>query len=235
MKICLLTMLTAVVLLTSACSNAQTGDTKLDANIFADKIKQTPASIVIDVRTPEEFAKGHLLNAKNFNWNGNDFQKQVAQVDKAAPVFVYCLSGGRSAAAATKMREEGFTNVYELKGGIMKWRAANLPETTGDTPALPGMSRQDFDKLLATDKLVLIDFYADWCAPCKLIKPYLEEISAEMKDKVQVIRINADDNQPLLRELKIDELPVLQVYKNKAISWTNTGFVDKAEVVKHLK
>jgi thioredoxin len=235
MKINFLTLLTGFIIVNTSCINAQTGDNKLTATDFAEKIKQTPSAFVIDVRTPEEFAKGHLLNAKNFNWNGENFQKQVSPLDKTMPVFVYCLSGGRSSAAATKMREDGFTNVYELKGGIMKWRAANLPETTGDATFAPGMSRQQFDALLVPDKIVLIDFYADWCAPCKLMKPYLEEIAADMKDKVQVIRINADDNQPLLRELKIDELPVLQVYKNKSLGWTNTGFISKEDVLKHLK
>jgi thioredoxin len=97
------------------------------------------------------------------------------------------------------------------------------------------MSKQQFDALLSSDKLVLIDFYADWCAPCKKMKPYLDEISRDMADKVVVIRINADDNQALCKELKIDALPVLQLYKNKTLSWTNAGFIEKAEVVKQLQ
>jgi thioredoxin-like negative regulator of GroEL len=67
------------------------------------------------------------------------------------------------------------------------------------------------------------------------MKPYLEEISNDMADKVVVIRINADDNKALCKELKIDALPVLQLYKNKTLSWTNTGFIEKAEVVKQLQ
>jgi thioredoxin len=117
----------------------------------------------------------------------------------------------------------------------MKWRGANLPETTDNAVVSNGMSKQQFDALLISDKLVLIDFYADWCAPCNKMKPYLEEISNDMADKVVVIRINADDNKALCKELKIDALPVLQLYKNKTLSWTNTGFIEKAEVVKQLQ
>jgi thioredoxin len=116
----------------------------------------------------------------------------------------------------------------------MKWRGANLPETTGNTVMSNGMSREEFDALLNSDKLVLIDFYAEWCAPCKKMKPYLDEISKDMADKVVIIRINADDNQALCKELKIDELPVLQLYKNKVLTWTNTGFMNKADIVKKL-
>ena len=174
-----------------------------------------------------------MPNAKNIDWNGNDFQVQVSQLDKSKPVFVYCLSGGRSSSAAKQMRESGFKQVYELSGGIMKWRAADLPETTSTNST--GITKQQFDDLLNTDKIVLIDFYADWCGPCKKMKPYLDEISIDMKDKVQVIRINADDNQALCKALKIDALPVLQVYKSKNLSWTNSVFIEKDAVVKQLQ
>ena len=66
------------------------------------------------------------------------------------------------------------------------------------------------------------------------MKPYLDEISKDMADKVVLIRINADDNQALCKELKIDALPVLQIYKNKNLTWINEGFIEKAEVVKKL-
>ena len=224
-------------ILFNSCSNGQTQGTKtnLSATEFADKIKELPTATIIDVRTPDEFSKGHLANANNYDWNGNEFDKQIAPLDKSKPVFVYCLSGGRSSSAANKMRSDGFKEVYELSGGIMKWRSANLPETTDNAVVSNGMSKQQFDALLSSDKLVLIDFYADWCAPCKKMKPYLDEISRDMADKVVVIRINADDNQALCKELKIDALPVLQLYKNKTLSWTNAGFIEKAEVVKQLQ
>ena len=226
-----------VAILFNSCSSGQTNGikTNLSANEFADKIKELPTATLIDVRTPDEFSKGHLANANNYNWNGTEFDNQIAPLDKSEPVFVYCLSGGRSSSAANKMRSEGFTQVYEMDGGIMKWRGANLPETTDNAVVSNGMSKQQFDALLISNKLVLIDFYADWCAPCNKMKPYLEEISNDMADKVVVIRINADDNKALCKELKIDALPVLQLYKNKTLSWTNTGFIEKAEVVKQLQ
>ena len=224
-------------ILFNSCANGQTQNTKtnLSATEFADKIKEMPTAPILDVRTPNEFSKGHLINSVNYDWNGNEFEKQIAPLDKSKPVFVYCLSGGRSSSAGNKMRSDGFKTVYELDGGIMKWRGANLPETTNNTVASKGMTKQQFDVLLNSDKLVLIDFYADWCAPCKKMKPYLDEISKDMADKVVVIRINADDNQALCKELKVDALPVLQLYKSKTLTWTNTGFIEKAEVVKQLQ
>lgn len=216
-------------------SHAGNGKEQLEASEFANKLNETPGAQLVDVRTPEEYAKGHLLNARNFDWNGNDFDQQEATLDKSKPVFVYCLSGARSAAAAAKMRTDGFGQVYELDGGIMKWRAANLPESNEEGSVSNGMSKEQFEAMLVPDKLVLVDFYADWCGPCKKMKPYLEEISKDMVDKVVVIRINADDNQALCKALNIDMLPVLQVYKNKTLSWSNKGFIDKESVLKQLK
>jgi thioredoxin 1 len=66
------------------------------------------------------------------------------------------------------------------------------------------------------------------------MEPYLNEISKEMADKVEVVRINADDNSQLCRELKVDALPYLHVYKNNKLTWSNMGFIGKEEVVKQL-
>lgn len=227
---------TFAVLLNS-CSTGQSQSTKtnLSANEFADKIKATNAAAIIDVRTPDEFSKGHLQNAQNIDIRSNDFEPQIEMLDKTKPVFVYCLSGGRSSSAASEMRAKGFKEVYELDGGIMKWRGANLPETTENTVVQSaGMSKQQFEAMLNSDKVVLVDFYADWCAPCQKMKPYLEEITTQMSNKVMVIRINADDNQELCEELQINALPVLQVYKKQSLTWTNVGFIEKADVVKQL-
>lgn len=236
----ILTFMAAFALLFNACTNAQSqSKTALNATEFEAKIKETPTAIILDVRTPGEYQGGHIQNAKNFDWNGNDFDAQVQALDKKAPLFVYCLSGGRSASAAKHLRGSGFTTVYELSGGVMKWNAANLPLTTdapkNDVPASTGMTKEEFEAKIVSDKLVLVDFYADWCAPCKRMAPSIEEISKEMADKVVVLRINADEHPDLCKALNIDALPTIQIYKNKAITFTNQGFMEKAELLQQLK
>lgn len=232
----MLALVAVATLVLGGCRNGQTqtSKTSLTATEFAEKIKQQPDAPILDVRTPDEFSEGHVKDAKNYDWNGNYFQEQIFLLDKSKPVFVYCLSGGRSGAAAEKMRAEGFKEVYEMQGGLLKWRAAGLPET-GAAPAPSGMSRATFDSLLVTDKMVLIDYYATWCAPCQKMKPYLEEIASTMADKVVVIRIDIEDNRNLCKELGIEALPVLQLYKNKVMTWNHTGFIGKEEVLKQLE
>ena len=236
MKKIILLPLLAFLLVVQSCSNGQAQNTKLDAKEFAAKIEELPDATILDVRTAGEFAGGHIANAQNIDFNSPDFDQKIAGIDKSKPVFVYCLSGGRSSSAAAKMRTDGFKEVYEMKGGTMKWTAAELPLTTDNTVAkASGMSRADYDKLLKNDKIVLIDFYADWCGPCKMMKPFLHEISEEMKDKVVVIKIDADQNPELCKDLSIEALPTLFVYKKGTMMWHNVGYVPKEEVVKYLK
>ena len=88
----LLSIALAAILFNS-CSSGQTNGikTNLSATEFADKIKELPNATLIDVRTPDEFSKGHLANANNYDWNGTEFDNQIATLDKSEPVFVYCL------------------------------------------------------------------------------------------------------------------------------------------------
>jgi thioredoxin len=227
----------APLLLLFGCGNGRssgTGDT-LPAKAFRQKMAELPTAPLLDVRTPEEYAKGHLAHALNWNWTDGEFKQKVADLDPAKPVFVYCLSGGRSAQAADLLRSNGFQQVYELKGGIMKWNAADLPiEMPDGAAASAGMSKAEFEALYNTDKTVLVDFYADWCAPCKRMKPYLDEIGKDMADKVTVVRINADENPALCKELGVDALPVLHVYKDRQLTWRNTGYIAKDAVVEQL-
>ncbi|MFN0290420.1 thioredoxin domain-containing protein [Pedobacter helvus] len=232
----ILIFIAAIVL--SSCSNAQTNasPTRLSATAFAEQLKKDADAQLLDVRTPSEFKNGHIQNAINANINDKHFEEQVAALDKTKPVYVYCLSGGRSKNAVKQLSAAGFNNVVELPGGMMEWRANNLPESKdANVPAVKGMNLAQYENLLKSDKLVLVDFYADWCAPCKEMKPYLDRIAKDMADKVVILRIDADANTELCKSLKIEALPVLKLYKKEKLVWDNLGFVDEATVRKQLK
>lgn len=220
----------------ASCTTGQKQtNTLLSPIAFSEKINMTPDAAVLDVRTPGEYAKGHLALAVNYDWNGKDFGRKIESIDKSKPVFVYCLGGGRSASAAQKMRAEGFREVYELDGGMLMWRSAGLPETTVDNNTAGGMSVARFEELTGSDKLVLVDFYAEWCGPCKKMKPTLEEIEREMTGNVVLLRINVDEHPELSNQLQIDSIPEFRLYKNKILVWTHKGMVSKEELVTHIQ
>ncbi|MFV8326105.1 thioredoxin domain-containing protein [Flavobacterium sp. ZS1P14] len=204
----------------------------IEAKAFAEKITATPNPQILDVRTPEEFASDPIANAKNVNWLSNDFATKAAKFDTTKPVFVYCKSGGRSQKAAEKLSELGFTTIYQLAGGILKWDAAGLAKPSDK---IIGMCPQEYAELFNTDKKVLIDFYADWCAPCKKMAPYVAQLQKDLAGKVTIVRLNADENKTLIAAMKISELPTLLLYENKEVQWKHSGFISEDDLKKQLQ
>ena len=106
----------------AAGTTIQTATTfeNISPGAFADKMKQ-PDVVLIDVRTPEEFAEGHLTGALNMNINDAGFETSLAKLDKSKTYLIYCRSGARSGRAGNMMVSQGFTTIYNLDGGIMAW------------------------------------------------------------------------------------------------------------------
>jgi rhodanese-related sulfurtransferase len=92
---------------------------------------KAPGTIVLDVRTPAEYASGHLAQAKNIDVEASGFANRIAALDKNATYAVYCRSGNRSGTALEQMTAAGFTHVYDLAGGIGAWQNMGGPMTTG--------------------------------------------------------------------------------------------------------
>ena len=118
----------ATALLLPACGGA-TAAYALTGPVEAQELlAEPPAGLaVLDVRTPEEFTEGHLSGAANLDFYAAEFVDQLDALDKDQPYFVYCRSGNRSGQTMDIMRDLGFTEVYELDGGILSWVGAGLP------------------------------------------------------------------------------------------------------------
>lgn len=222
------------ILGTSCSANQKTGITSLTPKAFSTKIAEVTNPQIVDVRTPDEFKGGAIENAQNFNWNSSDFKSKIEHLDKNLPVFVYCLSGGRSAAASQALLDNGFKEIYELEGGIMAWNNAGLPLTSAEV-AKEGMTIDDFNKLLKFEGKVLVDFSAVWCGPCKKLAPIVNEIEQEYKGKVKIIRIDVDENPELATALQISSIPLLHIYDNQELVWQNVGLVEKTLITEQLK
>lgn len=90
-----------------------------------------PDTVLLDVRTPAEFAEGHLPGAVNIDIEGADFGQQIMALDQSRNYAVYCRSGNRSKAATTAMQQVGFTRLFDLSGGITAWKSAGGEVVTG--------------------------------------------------------------------------------------------------------
>lgn len=99
---------------------------RVDAAAFSEVV-DSPGVTIIDVRSPEEFAEGHITGAINYNVEGPDFASQIATLDPAGTYAVYCRSGNRSQVAVSEMANSGIPGIYELESGIVGWQDAGLP------------------------------------------------------------------------------------------------------------
>lgn len=115
-----------LLLVMAACTQAQQTSI-LSVTDFEKQVTTKTEKIVLDVRTPNEFKGGHLAEAKLMNVNDGNFKQQISTLQKDKPVYVYCAAGVRSNKAAKILKQEGFTQVFELSGGIQAWQAAGKP------------------------------------------------------------------------------------------------------------
>ena len=91
--------------------------------------QNNPDFVIIDVRTPEEFAEGYIENATNIDFYSETFRDELKQLDKNKTYLIYCRSGGRSGSALDIMAELNFREVYNISGGIIAWKTEGLPTT----------------------------------------------------------------------------------------------------------
>jgi len=101
---------------------------RVDVAQFASLIAE-PGVQIIDVRTPQEYADGHIRGAVNIPVQQSDYAERVAQLDPAGTYAVYCRSSNRSKGAVAEMKNAGLPNVYELTGGTVAWTADGQPLT----------------------------------------------------------------------------------------------------------
>ncbi len=86
---------------------------------------------------------------------------------------------------------------------------------------------ETFQELIHSDKPVLVDFYADWCGPCKTMDPIIQQVASQIKGRVRVIKINVDKNGPAAQAYQIMSIPTYILFKSGNILWRHSGTIDK--------
>lgn len=123
-KVTLFILLTSLTLIISSCKDGKAHKVQyveLISVLDMEEALKIDDVQLVDVRTKKEFASGHIRRAKNIVYQSDDWDLQVASLDKDKPVYVYCAKGVRSAKCASILEESGFTKIFDLEGGVTKW------------------------------------------------------------------------------------------------------------------
>jgi len=189
---------------------------------------------LLDVRTAAEYNSGHIKNALQADWTNKDqFKDRTSYMDKDKPVYVYCLSGARSAAAAVWMRNNGYQQVYNLAGGINAWKKDNKEVEGGSNEKQ--LTMDEYKAAVATDSVILVDFGAKWCPPCVKMEPVLNDLQKDKTISFKLLKIDAGIHVNIQKQLAIEALPVFIIYKNGKAVWRKQGLVTKDELISQLK
>jgi thioredoxin 1 len=208
----------------------------LSVNDFENKLKTVPNPQLVDVRTVEEFQRGHLRKAININFNDDNFEDLVkTQLKKNQPVFVYCFSGRRSSDAVSFLKDLGYPEVYDLAGGFAKWTASSKPYVSSSTTTKPiaALTMENVDKIIKSNNIVLLDFYAEWCGPCKKMSPILNKIANENKG-LKLMKIDAEFNDGVANAFRVEEIPTYFIFKRGKQVWRGSGEISEVELLEIL-
>ncbi|MDG2455817.1 MAG: thioredoxin domain-containing protein [Bacteroidia bacterium] len=226
-------MIAMIVTLIAACGTSKIENSSVDVKTFANKMVNTKYTLV-DVRSPEEFAMNHLENASNIDVNSSDFAQKAALLDKSKDVLVYCKSGGRSTMAAAQIKAMGY-NVYELGGGILRWKAEGYKIIVGAKKSnSSGYSLARYNEAVSSGKVVLVDFYATWCGPCKAMAPHVETMKKKYGDELVVLKVDTDKSLEVSEHFKINAIPLIKIYKNGKEVYDKTGYHSEEELASLL-
>ncbi len=224
--------ITLLLLLISRFLMAQSAATILFPNDFEKSIKQNPNIPVMDIRTKGEFDSGHIKKAMHVDYLSEDFEEYMKQTfPKKNPLLLYCQTGQNSQDAAQYLSELGYDNITILKGGFEKWVSNSKPYQSsekGFTP-LGFISKDNYALMVRNSKYVLVDFYADWCGPCKKMAPILRKVDDESAD-LSMLKIDADKNKSLTEAHEVSEIPTLILYKYGRQIWRHTGMISENEL-----
>lgn len=233
------TYILAFALFVALASCSKSGGQTVKAQEFEDLLKTPAQKVLLDVRTPEEYAMNHIPGSNNLNVNASDFEAQVKTIDKNSEIFVYCKSGSRSADAATILNQLGFTKVYNLDGGILAWQGANKPvETAPSQQNTNGYTMESYNAVIDSNKVVLVDFYADWCGPCKMMAPHVKTMQEKYGDKLTVLKVDTDRSPAVSQHFNITGIPLVKVYAGGKEVYDKVGYHSAEELdavlAKHL-
>ena len=94
--------------------------------------------------------------------------------------------------------------------------------------------KSNFKKIITSEIPVLVDFYAEWCGPCKMLAPILKQVKDELGDRIKIVKIDVDKNQPLAAQYQVRGVPTMLLFKNGKQVWRQSGVLQKEQLLQTI-
>ena len=190
--------------------------------------------IILDVRTAHETSKGYIPDATFIDYYDDKFVEKINLIDRKKSIYVYCKIGGRSKKVAENLHGMGFSEVYNLEGGFIKWKNSNLPYHS-DTINFKDLKANHhtpkyLDSVLLNHENVLVYISTKWCTPCRKMEPVIDRFAEEYIRTVKVLKLDLDRHSFLTGRYNIKSIPTYVLYKNNIEVWRKSGIIAYKEL-----
>ena len=219
--------LLTLVLLLAACKNNTAGKLNLEA---FNQIASNNNAQIIDLRPHAEFDSGHIVNAASFVPNSPELDAYIDMLYKDVPVCVIGGSAEDNTKLIEKLKSKGFKNINELNGGMPAWINAKLPVQKTLPKKIYPNDTISFDDAINGDKLVMVDFNATWCKPCKMMQPSIDRVHDERSSEVIVYSIDVDKFPQYNEKYQIKGIPLVMLFKNGKTLHRSEGYLDESKI-----
>jgi len=225
------------IILISSCS---INDNDLYSSISIDKITsalELENSIILDVRTEEEILKGYITDATFIDYYSNDFKNKVDLIDKEKVIYIYCKSGGRSLKASQIISQMGFSEVFNLEGGFMRWKQKGLPynnDSINKKTDIKAMLQSEIDSIIFSNNKVLLCISTKWCLPCRKMVPVINKLDSVLKEKIHILKLDPDYNPLIIKKYNIQSLPTFVLYEDNLEIWRKNGIIAYDDLVSNF-
>jgi thioredoxin len=216
-----------LVLLLAACKNNTAGKLNLEA---FNQIASNNNAQIIDLRPQAEFDSGHIVNAASFVPNSPELDAYIDMLYKDVPVCVIGGSSEDNTKLIEKLKSKGFKNINELNGGMSAWINAKLPVQKTLPKKIYPNDTISFDDAINGDKLVMVDFNATWCKPCKMMQPSIDRVHDERSSEVIVYSIDVDKFPQYNEKYQIKGIPLVMLFKNGKTMHRSEGYLEESKI-----
>jgi len=218
----------AFFLVFTSCKN-NLGNGKLAVQAFNEVASNNNAQI-IDLRPKAAFDSGHIANAASFAPNSQELEAYIDLLYKDIPVCIIGANEEDNAKLIGLLKSKGFKSINELDGGMLSWQNANLPISKTEPKKIYPNDTIAFDDAILGEKLVMVDFNATWCKPCKMMQPSIDKVHDTRSSEVIVYSIDVDQFPQYNEKYQIQSIPLVLLFKNGKILHRSEGLLEESKI-----